>query len=252
MNLFKLELVTIIVLFSSILTPKALTQQVDCGVSGALDGGVCGCQWGYADDGSCLNEPYGGGCPTNSGTYLVDYNDFFMDDQGNLEIIATTSNSDGNYGEGTLLASVGGNLPDGTQLQPASAITSSQPTVVASTSSSGVDLYSIPNSISGNLSFSNEIDWGCGLVSVVSFPYTFRISRSTYTKDYEGGGVCVYALDCPAGQTPTCGGQTFVQNEPCPFMYHLNAELVITNNGQITCSVIGLGTGSATKGKTCD
>ncbi len=210
-----------------IVLPKIHAQDnITCNTDDFEANNCGGCDYGYNFDGSCQDGGPSGGaaCPSsNPSVYLTVYNDIEDDGNGNLDIWSTTSNSDGDYGEGTLLASVSGSNPDGTSITSNSASTSQNVTVSAYTTVENYTQYAdMPGN--GQLTFSNQIQWACGQNSfAISYP-TFRI---TYTyEQWDGTSTplgasykdCRYQPSCLIG-TPTCAG-TYYEVTPAEIPCH--------------------------------
>lgn len=218
---------------------------------GYLDCDNCECGGNYYE-GTCHDCGGGWACSSASpNNYLVAYNDSQVDGSGNLELWATTSNSDGTYGEGTLFASVSGSYPDGTQIPTTTANSAYAPTVTASVSAAGSSLSSMIDNGNGSIIWQNEIDWVCGTYGLASIIGKIGISRRTFMFSSMSAGICIYTLACPAGQTPTCSTSTFQKAPPCYETYFNDSTIFVKKSNSLSCFGFGSAVGSYTQG-TCD
>ena len=241
----------VVLFFMSLMSVAAYCQDnIECDANLDLDN-CGGCDYGYTYSGSCQDAGGGGGgvCPTSQGPYLTTYNDAEVDNNGNLEVWATTANSDGNYGEGVLSAYVSGTLPDGSALSPASNSSSYNSSVMASTSASNL---SSNDTGQGQLSFQNQIQWACA--SSIANTNVF-VGLRARTLQFTGYGMsdtgqysCIYQLSCPAGQTATCTTNTAYRLPPCPEPWAKETSLVLIFGLSVQCFGFGNTTWSYTQG----
>ncbi len=226
-----LDLRLVILVYMSI-SGAAYAQQVDCGVSGNLDGGVCGCPYGYNDDGTCAAY-YSGGC-SDSDFYL--YTDLSANSDGSVSFWSMSTDTDGNAGEGTLTASVSGTMPDGTPIPRADASSSNSSTVEADQS---ISVSSYSDNGNGDLDGDGTIQWDCGMSSVASFRGKIGYSQRTFMYSSVSNGVCTYLLNCPPGQTPTCKTNKFEKAAPCYETYINDTSIYILYGSTLQCFGIG-------------
>ncbi len=193
----------ILTIIMSLLSLRTLAQNnIECGPDN-LDGGFCGCDYGYYTDGSCLPPPDGGGGTTscNMNNFYYTYTDGAANDDGSFSAWTITQNTDGNQGEGTLYAAISITFPDGTVM----------PNVTAtSTSSSSVEAYLqtpvVPDSEfgSGQISTGSYISWYCGTsaMSYATVALTLSSDSQVYDCSSSGGstpyiGTCSYRCGSP-------------------------------------------------------
>ena len=146
---------------------------------------------------------------------------------------------------------VSGTYPDGSEIPTTSNSSSYSASITASVSTEGVDISDMVDQGLGNLVFSNEIDWNCGESSYGGSSGKVGISRRTFEFSSMVGGQCVYTLNCPPGQTPTCSTSTFNRSPPCFETYVNDTSLYVRSPKGLLCFGVGNAKNSYTQG-TCD